>query len=235
MTDQQVQQLLDRQLDKFYGKYRGLVFDNQDPTKRGRIQAVVPEVLGTEHTTWAEPCTPYGGTTSGFYAIPPMGAGVWIEFEAGDVSRPVWVGCWWATGETPPGPDAALPDPFTKVLRTETGLHAALDDTGQSIVLSDIAGMNIMSIKVLEGTIEIKALAQVVLDAPLIKHGGGATHPAVFGDQLLAYLGQLVAAFNSHVHPGELALGLLPVTPMLPTPLAAPPTPALNSIQNLVQ
>ena len=29
---------------------------------------------------------------SGFYAIPPIGAGVWIEFEAGDVSRPIWVG-----------------------------------------------------------------------------------------------------------------------------------------------
>jgi hypothetical protein len=88
---------------------------------------------------------------------------------------------------------------------------------------------------VLEGTIEIKALAQVVLDAPLIKHGGGATHPAVFGDQLMAYLAQLVTTFNSHVHPGELALGLLPVTPAPPVPPAAPPTPALISLQNLVQ
>ena len=45
---------------------------------------------------------------------------------------------------------------------------------------------------------------RVVLEAPLIKHGAGAAHPAVFGDELLAYLNQLVSMFNAHVHPGEL-------------------------------
>ena len=31
---------------RYYGKYRGTVFNNVDPEQRGRIQAIVPDVLG---------------------------------------------------------------------------------------------------------------------------------------------------------------------------------------------
>src|SRR5438034_7211596 len=78
-----------------YGKYRGAVTDNQDPRKQGRIRAKVPEILGDTDTGWAMPCAPYAGEETGSYTVPPVGAGVWVEFEAGDVSRPIWVGCWW--------------------------------------------------------------------------------------------------------------------------------------------
>jgi len=75
----------------------------------------------------------------------------------------------------------------------------------------------------------------VVLEAPLIQHGQGAAHPAVFGDQLLTYLNQLVAMFNAHVHPGEMAGGVLPVTPAPPVPFFPAATPALISTKNLVE
>ena len=92
-----------------------------------------------------------------------------------------------------------------------------------------------MSVEVAEGTIEIRSAVQVVLEAPLIKHGQNAVHPAVFGDQLLAYLNQLVAMFNAHLHPGELAAGFIPVTPMPPVPFFPPATPSLISTKNLVE
>jgi hypothetical protein len=57
----------------------------------------------------------------------------------------------------------------------------------------------------------------------------------VFGDQLLAYLNQLVAMFNAHVHPGEMAGGVLPVTPAPPVPFFPAATPALISTKNLVE
>jgi len=79
--------VLERDSDRFYGKYRGLVTDNQDPMQIGRIQASVPEVLGDVRTGWAVPCAPYAGTNAGLYAIPAVGAGVWIEFEAGNDAR----------------------------------------------------------------------------------------------------------------------------------------------------
>jgi len=234
MTDTALGAALDRQTDRYYGKYRGLVVDNQDPMKRGRLKATVDEVLKDVPTPWATPCTPYAGTAAGLYAVPPQGAGVWIEFEAGDVSRPVWVGCWWATGEAPLSETGAPPDPMRKILRSDLGLVVSLDDNEQTVTLSDGTGSNLVSIKVLAGSIEIRALGRVVLEAPLIHHGDGASHPAVFGDQLLSYLNQLVTMFNSHVHPGELAAGVLPVTPAPAVPPFPPATPALLSVKNLV-
>jgi hypothetical protein len=226
---------LEQGADRFYGKYRGLVLNNVDPLQMGRIMAMVPEVLGEVPSAWALPCTPYPGTVSGFYAVPMIGAGVWIEFEAGDTSRPIWVGGWWGAGQLPMREQGIPAQPTTKILRSDFGLLIALDDLQQTITISDALGLNLMSIKVLEGTIEMKSLVRVVLEAPLIQHGQAAMHPAVFGDQLLAYLNQLVAMFNAHVHPGELAIGVLPVTPAPPVPPFPPATPALISIKNLVE
>ena len=81
-----------------YGKFRGMVSDNQDPLNQGRIRVRVPGVLGDLESAWALPCSPYAGEGTGAYAVPPVGAGVWVEVEAGDVSRPIWVGGWWPPG-----------------------------------------------------------------------------------------------------------------------------------------
>jgi len=221
--------------DRFYGKYRGIVVNNLDPLQIGRLQAMVPEVLGEIPCGWASPCVPYAGTGSGFYAIPPVGAGVWIEFEAGDTSRPIWVGAWWAAGEVPMDEQATPSQPTRKIMRSDFGLLVSLDDLKQTITISDALGINLMSVKVALGTIEIRSAVRVVLEAPLIQHGKAAAHPAVYGDQLLAYLNQLVAMFNTHVHPGELAIGILPVTPAPPVAPFPPATPALISTKNLVE
>ena len=70
-------------MSAFFGKYRGKVVANVDPGKLGRIQVICPKVLGRNHSSWAMPCTPYAGPLVGFFAIPPVGAGVWVEFEGG--------------------------------------------------------------------------------------------------------------------------------------------------------
>ena len=65
----------------FYGKYRGKVIENIDPLFQGRIIAEVPSISGSV-LNWALPCTPYAGPGVGFYAIPPIGANVWIGMGA---------------------------------------------------------------------------------------------------------------------------------------------------------
>jgi Type VI secretion system/phage-baseplate injector OB domain len=225
----------ERDADRFYGKYRGLVVDDDDPLGLGRLKALVPAVLGVVQTGWAAPCVPYAGTGSGLHAIPPVGAGVWIEFEGGDPSRPIWVGAWWGTGEVPPDERGTPSPPARKILRSESGLLASLDDDRATITISDSSGSNLVSIDARGGTIEIRSLVRVTLEAPLIEHGAHATHPAVLGDDLLAYLNQLVAMFNAHVHPGELAAGFIPVTPAPPVPPFPPATPSLVSTKNVVE
>jgi Type VI secretion system/phage-baseplate injector OB domain len=83
---------------KYIGKYRATVILNTDPEQRGRLQLMIPAVLGPTPSTWAEPCVPLAGPTGppmGVYMVPPIGAGVWVEFEQGDPDKPVWVGCRW--------------------------------------------------------------------------------------------------------------------------------------------
>jgi len=85
---------------KYYGKYRGTVLNNVDPELRGRLMLTVPDVLGAIPSSWAEPCVPLAGPTGppmGVYMVPPIGAGVWVEFEQGDPDHPIWSGCRWGT------------------------------------------------------------------------------------------------------------------------------------------
>jgi hypothetical protein len=231
--EQSVAGILERQVDRFYGKYRGLVLINVDPQNQGRIKAIVPEVLGVFPSNWCLPCTPYAGTLAGLFTVPMVASGVWVEFEAGDVNRPVWTGCWWGTAQIPIN-ELGMPAQFTsKVLRTDTGLMISLDDATQSITFRDMAQLNSISMQV--GITQLNSKFLMTLDAQLIMHGQGAVHPAVLGDLLLLYLNQLVLMYNVHTHPGELAIGVLPVTPAPPVPPLMPATPLLLSIKNLVE
>ena len=115
---------------RFFGKYRGTVVNALDPEIRARLQVVVPDVLGTQPTTWAMPAAPYAGSQAGFIAIPPVGSGVWVEFERGDPDYPIWSGGWWgAAGELPPL--AATPG-VNQIALVTPSRHA--------VVISDQAG-----------------------------------------------------------------------------------------------
>jgi Type VI secretion system/phage-baseplate injector OB domain len=110
--------------DSYLGKYRGRVEDNVDPDRQGRLKVSVPNVLQDEWTGWALPCVPYAGPGVGFFAIPPVGASVWVEFEGGNVESPIWSGCFWAAGERVPA-DPATPE--VKVFKTE-GVSLTMKD-----------------------------------------------------------------------------------------------------------
>jgi hypothetical protein len=97
----------------YWGKYRGTVVQNIDPEQRGRLMVELPDVLSLVPSTWAEPCLPLAGPTGppmGVYMVPPIGAGVWVEFEHGDPNKPVWVGCrWGAPSDVPLAAKAGNP------------------------------------------------------------------------------------------------------------------------------
>lgn len=140
-------------MSEFFGKYRGTVTDIDDPLMMGRIRATVPDVLGSDDSGWAMPCLPFAGSGMGFFGLPTVGAGVWIEFEHGDPDYPIWTGCW--IGSMADAPTELLVPPYKKVvLKTAGGHSIILDDTpgiggitlqtadGQKIVLS-VTGLEI--------------------------------------------------------------------------------------------
>jgi len=216
--------------ERFYGKYRGTVSDVDDPDGLGRIKVEVPEVYDDVVSPWALPCAPYAGPGVGFYAIPPVGAGVWVEFEAGDPARPIWTGGWWGRNDPPDDQEGTAASPPLKIWRSEKGLLLALDDDGNTATLSDGNGSNLVTIKVEDGQVRLQATAKVVVEAPQIELVNGASHPLVFGDSLLSYLNNLVTIFSTHMHPGETVAGI-PVTPMIPAQPFPAATPDLLSVK----
>lgn len=138
---------------KFYGKYRGKVTDINDPLMTGRIRAQVPDVMGDQESGWAMPCAPFGGSGMGFFALPVVGAGVWIEFEQGNPDYPIWSGCWF--GSVDEIPSTLLSPPYKKMMIiTEGGNSILLDDTPGSggITLESAGGQKV---KILGTGIEI--------------------------------------------------------------------------------
>lgn len=137
----------------FYGKYRGVVTDNQDPLSMGRVRARVPDVLGKDPSGWALPCTPFGGNDMGFYAVPDVGARVWMEFEQGDPDFPIWAGCWWGSQEELP---SEADDIQKVVIKTKKKQIIVLNDSDEEITIQTSGGqkivMNSDSIKIDNGS-----------------------------------------------------------------------------------
>jgi uncharacterized protein involved in type VI secretion and phage assembly len=129
VTEALLQDLLEHVRARYYGKYRGVVVDVDAGTMR--VKASVPAVLGGVTSGWASPCVPYAGPQVGFLMLPDVGSGVWIEFEGGDVSFPIWTGCYWNSGDIPSQAASTL-----KTIITTAG-SLAFDNSASSVTLED--------------------------------------------------------------------------------------------------
>jgi uncharacterized protein involved in type VI secretion and phage assembly len=163
MQEELILRLIEKMENRFYGKYRGIVTDNKDPENLGRIKAKIPEVLGDVESGWALPCVPYSGSGKGLFIIPESDDGVWIEFESGDIFRPIWVGCWWSNGEIP---NSAPPE--QKIIKTKSGHCINLDDStgSEKIIIKDKSGgkitMDAMGITIEKGSQKVKVASSSV-------------------------------------------------------------------------
>ena len=150
-----VADLLQKVERRFYGKYRGFVVNTEDPKRLGRVRLQVPSVLGREVVTgWAMPCVPYGGQKNqGFLSIPEVGAGVWVEFEEGDLEFPIWVGTFWSE----PGGESEIPalngadgkerkneqkPPTRKIIKTKKGHTIQFEDADGEEMVTIIQRIN---------------------------------------------------------------------------------------------
>lgn len=128
-------EIVEQLQSRFFGKYRGTVTDVCDD---GRIRAHVPAVLGDQKTGWCLPCVPYAGPDCGIAFLPEIDSGVWIEFEGGDVSYPIWVGAYWHENELPDRVKRSV-----KVIRTKGKQQIVIDDDAKSITITDSNGNSV--------------------------------------------------------------------------------------------
>ena len=123
---------MDGSQGRYYGKYRGTVANNIDPLQIGRIQVIVPDVAGLTPGSWAMPCLPVTGVQMGVFTVPPIGSGVWVEFEHGDPNYPIWVGGFYGSAAEVPALARATP-PALASITLQTTLQ-------NGIVVSDVPG-----------------------------------------------------------------------------------------------
>jgi hypothetical protein len=144
------------------------VTTSDDPDRLGRVRAHVPAIYGDEQDSpWCVPVVPFAGDAHGLLLLPKPGDGVWIEFEAGNISHPLWTGCWWANGE--------LPEPNgvnQYVLTTPKGLQIVLDDDASELKLIHPGGGEI-TIAATKITVAI-ATAKIELSAAGVSVNNGA-------------------------------------------------------------
>lgn len=162
---------------KYYGLYRGYVYDNKDPKHLGRLKLCIPSVYGTENgkplvSGWAYPMFPVVGNGYGLQYIPPVknpdGSNVlvWVAFEMGNKNNPVWCG----------GPislngmhDSVLENQKHRLngetsqsifsFSTPNGLKIVMDDANGNIILESSAG----KITIGDG-IKIEAHGNIILE-----------------------------------------------------------------------
>lgn len=152
MKSEMTSRLLEQVDSRYYGKYRAFVSDNADPENRGRLRLQIPDALGDNIISgWALPCAPYGGSAGlGFFFIPDKDAGVWVEFEQGNLDYPVWVGTFWAKpgGTTEvPDPASSQSPPTSKIIQTANHTIELADANGsEAITITDNANNNVVSL-----------------------------------------------------------------------------------------
>ena len=161
-------ELNERILSRFFGKYRGFVKVVGDGERLGYIKVEIPEIYGENNSPWVQPQIPFVGPNYGLLWLPKAGDGVWVEFEAGDVSRPIWTGFWWSSSEEIPSPAGRE----TRVLVTPRGHKIVLDDENDEICLTHTNGSEI---KLTADEISLKiGSSQIVLGAGEVNINNGA-------------------------------------------------------------
>jgi uncharacterized protein involved in type VI secretion and phage assembly len=124
--------------------YPGKVENNIDPLNMSRIQVSVADVGGSAVLSWALPCLPVTGTNMGMVTVPPVGAGVWIQFARGDADYPIWLGGYYATGEAP-ALSRRVPPGVSGITLQTTGSNGLVisDGPGGGILIQTAGGAKI--------------------------------------------------------------------------------------------
>jgi uncharacterized protein involved in type VI secretion and phage assembly len=219
MLDDLIFGVMDKTEHRYFGKYKASVADNADPENRGRLRLRIPSILGdTVISGWALPCAPYGGSPGqGFFFIPEKDAGVWVEFEAGLLDYPVWVGTYWSKpgGQTEaPPPGSQQSPPSSKLIKTlKHTLELADGQGGESITITDDANNNTVVLDQKGITVQDKSGRNIIalsskgvtITSNNITLGAdSASQPLVLGTTFKGLLDSFFQQVAFHTHVGNL-------------------------------
>jgi uncharacterized protein involved in type VI secretion and phage assembly len=151
--------------DKVYEPMIGLVTDNKDPQKLGRVKVKFP-LLSERDTTWWSPIIMLGaGKNRGWFFIPEIDDEVLCLFEHGELDRPLVVGALWNGKDTPP--DENPGGNPRRVIKSRQGSKITFDDDEMKLIIEDGTGKGKITFDSNANKIIIEALeGDVCLQSP---------------------------------------------------------------------
>lgn len=177
----------------YYGTYRAVVKDNNDPDKLGRLMVHCPQIHGPNFPlTWAWPIAVMGATKAGIWAIPDIGEWVYVQFDHGRPEYPLWGGGWWEKGGTTP--DMVV---NKVVVCTPEGMKVVIDRNALSVLVQQSQGNSVL---ITDDECNVNHNGKVTVTADEVDIiSDGDTNVTAQGDINLSALGNLALVSTGDV------------------------------------
>ncbi|HEY0189948.1 MAG TPA: phage baseplate assembly protein V [Kofleriaceae bacterium] len=134
----------------------GVVTDNKDPSKLGRVKIKMPILSDQDSSFWC-PVAMFGaGKNRGWFFIPEKDDEVLVMFEQGDLNRPLIVGSLWNGKDKPPEQNpGGVP---RRMIKSRVGSKITFDDEKGNLVIEDGTGKGKITFDSAANKITIEAL-----------------------------------------------------------------------------
>jgi phage protein D len=156
-----------RQTTSFDGLVVGIVTDNDDPDRQGRVKVIYPW-LSDQHTSdWARVLAIGAGSERGIQFIPEVNDEVLVGFELGDLRFPYVLGGLWNGVDSLPDPQGVSSGRVERrVIKSRSGHVITLDDADGAggITIEDRSG-NVIKIDSASGKVTVETQGDVEMKA----------------------------------------------------------------------
>lgn len=165
------------QHNRFYGVTIGVVTNNKDPDKLGRVKVKFPWLSEQEESYWARLATPMAGKERGLYFLPEVEDEVLVAFEHGAVEFPYILGALWNGKDKPPVTNEDGQNNL-RTIKSRSGHIITLDDTKgeEKIIIRDMTAKNEIVIDSKNNTITLKVEKDLTIETKgkiSLKSSGG--------------------------------------------------------------
>jgi uncharacterized protein involved in type VI secretion and phage assembly len=157
----------DKDVGKIHGVAAGVVTNNKDEKKLGRIKLKFPWLSENNETDWVRIATFMAGGERGSFFLPEVGDEVLVAFEQGDINHPYVIGALWNDKAKPPETNADGKNNI-RLIKSRSGHIIRLDDTGgnEKIEIVDKSSNNKVIIDTKNNKISIISSKDIEISAP---------------------------------------------------------------------
>lgn len=201
----------------------GVVVDNNDPDKLGRVKVKFPW-NSSDETPWVRMLTPHAGKDHGWYSIPEIGDEVLIGYEQDSPDLPIALGSLYNKDDSPHA-DTGGQDNNVKLFVTRSGHKIVLNDTdgkeqvsittkdGKNQIILDVGSQPSITIES-KGDISIKADGSIAIKGKSISLDSDQEIKLKAGADLKAEAGANLTTKASAMHNIEGTMVTIKGTPI---------------------